>query len=143
MLRRFGWIILCLCMCLGISACAHKPKDQLYQQLGGQDGISQIVHQLILEIAKDPVIKPRFKGVNMTKFKTGLTYYICDITGGPCQYQNDSLETIHAGHNYTHSEFNALVSDLVKAMETQKVPVTVQNQLLKLLADSYKEIVYL
>lgn len=140
-MRRFYFLI--LIGIVNLSACAHKPApDQLYQDLGGYDGISQIVHQLILEIANDPVVKPRYKGVSMAKFKSGLSTYICNVTGGPCEYKNDSMHTIHAGHQYTHTEFNALVANLITAMEKQKVPVATQNQLLNLLAKSYKDVVY-
>ena len=135
-------IIFILSFLFLFNACAHRSKDQLFQALGGYDGINRIVHQLILEIAKDPVVKPRYKDVNLQPFKSGLTNYICNITGGPCDYHNDSMRDVHAGHNYTHTEFNALVTDLIKAMETQNVPVTTQNQLLNLLAKSYKDVVY-
>jgi hemoglobin len=140
-MRRYYFLL--VFFIFNLTACAHKPaSDQLYQDLGSYDGISQIVHQLILEIANDPVVKPRYKGVSMAKFKSGLSTYICNVTGGPCEYKNDSMHTIHAGHQYTHTEFNALVANLITAMEKQKVPVATQNQLLNLLAKSYKDVVY-
>jgi hemoglobin len=100
------------------------------------------VHELILILATDERVKPRYKGVNMQGFKQGLSDYICSISGGPCQYQGDSMQVVHAGHQYTNTEFNAIVDNLILAMERRGVSVATQNRLLKILAPTYKDIVY-
>lgn len=135
---------LCLAaLWLFLSACAGPQTEKnLYQALGEYQGIENIVHELILIIAADERVKPRYKGVNMQRFKQGLSDYICNISGGPCQYKGDSMQQVHAGHNYTNTEFNALVDNLILAMEKRSIPVTTQNRLLKLLAPSYNDIVY-
>lgn len=129
---------------LAILGCAATPKKDatLYQALGEYAGIEQLVRELIFVLAQDERVKPRYKGVNMQRFKKGLSDYICVLAAGPCEYQGDSIQVVHAGHNYTNKEFNALVEDLILAMEKQKIPVTVQNQLLALLAPSYEDVVY-
>ncbi len=98
---------------------------------------------MILNFAQDERIKARFKGVNMQKYKNGFTLYVCAQVGGPCEYQGDSMQIIHAGYNYTNTEFNAVVDNLILAMEQCGVPVAVQNQLLAKLAPTYKDVVYL
>lgn len=132
------FIAFSLCAC----ALSPQPEKTLYQQLGGNTGIEEIVHELILIIATDERVKPRYKGVNMQRFKEGLSDYICSISGGPCQYQGDSMQVVHAGHQYTNTEFNAIVENLILAMERRGVAVATQNRLLKILAPSYKDIVY-
>jgi hemoglobin len=52
------------------------------------------------------------------------------------------MQQVHAGHQYTNTEFNAIVADLIKAMERKKIPVATQNQLLSVLAPSYGDVVY-
>lgn len=129
---------------LVFSGCSSAPqRDSLYQALGEQAGIAKITHQMILNFAQDERIKARFKGVNMQKFKNGFTLYVCAQVGGPCEYQGDSMQIIHAGYNYTNTEFNAVVDNLILAMEQCGVPVAVQNQLLAKLASTYKDVVYL
>lgn len=128
-----------------VSACAHTTKESnisLYDQLGQYEGIDSIVLELIYVIAEDERVKERYRGVNMNRFKKGLSDYICVLASGPCQYAGDSMQQIHAGHQYTNTEFNAIVGDLIKAMERKKIPVATQNQLLSLLATSYKDVVY-
>jgi hemoglobin len=130
---------------IAISACSHIPKNpdaSLYDQLGQYEGIDNIVRELIYVIAEDERVKERYRGVNMNKFKKGLSDYICVLAHGPCQYAGDSMQQIHAGHQYTNTEFNAIVGDLIKAMERKKIPVTTQNKLLSALASSYGDVVY-
>lgn len=132
-----------LAIILVFSGCSSAPQRQsLYQALGEQAGITRITHHMILNFAQDERIKQRFKGVNMQKFKTGFAVYVCAQVGGPCEYQGDSMQVIHAGYNYTGTEFNAVVDNLILAMEQCDVPVAVQNQLLAKLAPTYKEVVY-
>lgn len=127
---------------LSVMACAHAPKQSLYDELGQYEGIDNIVRELIFIIAKDERVKPRYKGVNMQHFKKGLSDYICELAGGPCQYANENMKQVHAGHNYTNTEFNAIVDNLILAMEKRAVPVGVQNRLLAKLAPAYKDVVY-
>lgn len=120
---------------------SSKPAS-LYEQLGGAEGVDKLVYELLVNIAADERIVGRFRDVNIQRFKTGFEVYICGISGGPCQYTGDSMQIVHAGHQYTNTEFNAVVENLVKAMETRKIPVGTQNRLLALLAPSYKDVVY-
>ncbi len=141
-MRTQGLMIASLIAVLFLSACASGTKKSLYDELGQYEGIENIVRELIFVIAKDERVKPRYKGVNMQHFKKGLSDYICELSGGPCEYQNENMKLVHAGHNYTNTEFNAIVEDLILAMEKRGVPVATQNRLLALLAPAYKDVVY-
>jgi len=125
-----------------LAACVITPKQSLYDDLGQYEGIDNIVRELIFVIAKDERVKPRYKGVNMQHFKKGLSDYICEAAGGPCEYTNENMQQVHAGHNYTNTEFNAIVDDLIVAMEKRGIPVATQNRLLAKLATTYKDVVY-
>lgn len=134
--------ILVLLLCLVVASCAQTPQKSLYEQLGQYEGIDSLVLELIYVMAKDDRVKDRYRGVNMEKFKKGLSDYICQQVAGPCDYKGDPLKVVHAGHQYTNTEFNALVGDLITAMDHKKLPVTTQNALLKVLAPSYDDVVY-
>ncbi|OZY87661.1 globin [Cellvibrio mixtus] len=136
-----GWCV--LSMTLLLSACANTAKEpSLYEALGQQAGIDKITHQLILNFARDERVKHRFKGVNMQKFKAGFVTYVCAIVEGPCQYKGDDMKTIHSGYRFTNTEFNAVVDNLILAMERCAIPVSTQNRLLAKLAPSYDDVVY-
>lgn len=128
-----------------LTACiplSNPPEDNLYQQLGGRQGLDTLVYDLLVGIAQDERIAHRFRDVNISRFKEGLETYLCDISGGPCDYTGDSMAVIHAGYGFTDVEFNALVENLVTAMENNHLPVATRNRLLALLAPSYGDIVY-
>ena len=127
-----------------LTACVNQSSQQqsLYDALGQYQGITKVTHQLILIIAKDERVKHRYKGVNMSRFKQGMSDYVCAVAGGPCEYKGDNMQLVHAGHNYTNTEFNAIVDDLILAMEQCEIPLTTQNRLLSILAPTYKDVVY-
>lgn len=133
-----------VCLSFLLMACANQSSTEqsLYDALGQYEGITKITHQLILVIAKDERVKHRYKGANMSKFKKGMSDYVCAAVGGPCEYKGDTMQLVHAGHNYTNTEFNAIVDDLILAMEQCGIPVTTQNRLLSKLAPTYKDVVY-
>lgn len=140
-MKRMASLLLVLLIGTGCNQLAEQ-KTTLYQQLGATPGIDALVYELLVNIAEDDRIVDRFRDVNIERFKTGLVNYICSISGGPCEYTGDSMKVVHAGHQYTDTEFNALVDNLIQAMEARAIPVGTQNQLLALLAPSYKDVVY-
>lgn len=126
-----------------LSACSHlAPERNLYQALGGAEGVDAIVYGLIVRIADDERVVDRFHNVDIQRFKTGLETYICSVSDGPCSYTGDSMRLVHAGHHYTDVEFNTIVQLLIESMEAEAVPTPVQNRLLARLARDYEDIVY-
>jgi hemoglobin len=144
MSTQFVKFVISIFLCGFLAACATQPTQQqsLYDALGQYEGITKITHQLILNIAKDERVKHRYKGANMQRFKKGMSDYVCVVVEGPCEYNGDTMKMVHAGHNYTNTEFNAIVDDLILAMEQCGIPVTTQNRLLAKLAPTYKDVVY-
>jgi hemoglobin len=136
--KKYIFMLAALLLC----ACAHTTKTSLYDRLGEYEGIDNLVVELIHVIAEDERVKPRYKGVNMEKFRKGLSDYICTLAQGPCHYSGDSIYDVHAGHQYSNTEFNAIVGDLIIAMERKHIPTGTQNELLALLASSYNDVVY-
>lgn len=126
-----------------LSACAQSlPKDDsLYQDLGAQAGITRIVEGMLLNIARDERIVERFRKIDIERLRDKLIEQFCVETGGPCTYTGDSMAESHKGQNISRSDFNALVEDLIAAMDEQRVPVPVQNRLIARLALMRGEII--
>lgn len=137
-MKAFGILSLCL-----LAACSQLgPQKTLYQALGGADGVDAIVYELIVRIADDERVVDRFHNVDISRFKAGLETYICSVANGPCEYTGDSMQVVHAGHQYTDTEFNTIVELLIEAMEAEGVATATQNRLLARLAPDYESIVY-
>ncbi|HEY7883916.1 MAG TPA: group 1 truncated hemoglobin [Cellvibrionaceae bacterium] len=138
-MTRWPAIIVC---CFFLAGCVTNERT-LYQRLGGEAGVDAIVYQLLVNIAEDKRVDHRFRAVDIEKFRQGFVMYICSIADGGCEYDNDSMRAIHAGHNYTDTEFNAIVDNLIRAMDAENIDTRTQNALLALLAPTYKDVVYL
>ncbi|MGY4492692.1 group I truncated hemoglobin [Pseudomonas sp. TE3610] len=136
---------LLLASALLLGACAsttQPPKDDsLYRDLGAKPGITKIVEGMLLHIAHDDRIVEHFRNVNITRLRDKLIEQFCVEAGGPCKYTGDTMAESHKGQNLTRSDFNALVEDLIKAMEDQGVPVRAQNRLIARLAPMRADVI--
>lgn len=119
-----------------LTACAQHPAtdDSLFQDLGGKPGITHIVEGMLLNVARDARIVQHFRNVDPVRLRDKLIEKFCAEAGGPCTYTGDSMAEAHKGQRIDPAEFNALVEDLMAAMDAQRVPVRVQNRLLARLA---------
>ena len=127
-----------------LTACSvsREPKDALYQALGAQAGIEQLVDTFISNIGHDARIVEQFRDTRISHFRAMLIEHFCALSGGPCEYTGDTMAQVHAGKNISDAQFNALVEDLIDAMESRQIPVSAQNRLLALLAPMHADIVY-
>ncbi len=124
-----------------LSACQARPQAQLFEQLGGMSGIEALVDEFLVRLGSDPRIASHFRDADPQRLKDKLVEQFCAESGGGCEYTGDSMKDVHAGMGITHADFNALVEDLVAAMEAKGVPVGAQNRLLKQLAPMHGDIV--
>lgn len=117
-----------------ISACAGNTSPTLYEQMGGQDTMVKLADQFIMEIAYDDRVFPRFADSNVERFREKMIEHFCMVTDGPCTYTGDSMINVHAGMDINSAEFNAVVENLMAAMNKTGIALSAQNQLLERLA---------
>lgn len=113
----------------------------LYDRLGGKPAITAVVDQFVANVAADSRINARFATTDIPKLKGHLVDQVCGATEGPCTYNGRDMKPTHAGMRITNDEFNALVQDLVAALDKFNVPLKETNELLALLAPMKKDIV--
>lgn len=124
----------------GCSTLSHQSS--LYEQLGKHNGISKLTDAFIAEIQYDKKVLPYFIDSDVARFREKFIEQICMISGGPCTYTGDSMEEVHSGMKINEHHFNALVDDLILAMESISLDVTIQNKLLNLLVPMREDIIY-
>ena len=129
---------LSIILALLLGACAASPPppkdDSLYRGLGELPGITRIVEGMLLNAARTPRITHHFDDVDIERLRDKLVEQFCVEAGGPCEYSGDSMEESHKGLNIDRGDFNALVEDLIDAMDAEGVAVPVKNRLLARLA---------
>jgi len=122
-------------------ATAGAKSDALYRALGGTDGIAKVVDAALAEIHGDLRINLFFEKTDMADLRHLLIEQLCAATGGPCEYTGRSMEEAHSGLNLTDADFDAFVDDLVRAMDSVKVPKDLEKQLLDLLGPMRPQVV--
>ena len=130
-----------LALLIGVGVHANAADDALYRSLGGEEGIARIVDGMIDRAYADDRIKRKFDGVNPKALKESIRKQFCHLSGGPCVYDGETMVKSHAHLALDKADFNALVEDLQFAMDDHKVPFTVQNRLLALLAPMHRDII--
>jgi len=124
---------------------AMKEKP-LYDRLGGKKAITAVVDEFVGRVAADPRINAFFAATaadakRLATFKSKLVDQICEASGGPCKYTGKDMKTAHMGMGISGGDFNALVEDLVGALDKFKVPQHEKDQLLGALAPMKTDIV--
>lgn len=129
-----------LLLLAGACSPLSAPPATLYEELGGQPVITALADQFIMEIAYDNRVLPRFMDSNVERFREKIIEHFCWIADGPCLYTGDTMLQVHAGMDISSGEFNAVVEDLIAAMDKTGIAVGTQNKLLDRLARLRPEI---
>ena len=151
---KIRMILLAAVAALVLGACGGKSKPadttgggsaagekSLYDRLGGKDAITGVVEDMVANIAADARINAFFANADIPGLKGKLVDQICEATGGPCKYTGKTMKEAHAGMGVKEEHFNALVEDLVKALDKYKVPEKEKGELLAALGGMKGDIV--
>lgn len=126
-----------------LCACNVTPTSStLYDQLGGDAGVTQIVDNFIAEISFNRTIVKHFEKTDPDRFRAKLIEQICELSDGPCRYTGESMAKSHAKMNITEGEFNRTVDLLIAAMNRAGTPLAAQNRLLARLKPLREDIIY-
>ena len=143
MRNRYTRVGLTLAATLWLAGCATSSMQSqtLYQRLGGKPAITAVVDEFVANIAGDARINRRFAKTEIPELKMKLVDQICAGTGGPCTYTGDDMKTVHRGMRIRDYEFDALVEDLVKALDKFNMPAKEKGEVLAILGPMKADIV--
>jgi hemoglobin len=133
---------------LPLTAGAQNVAKQksLYDRLGGKQAITAVVDEFVGRVAADSRINDFFAATasnpaQLASFKMKLVDQICEAAGGPCKYTGKDMKSAHRGMGISTADFNALVEDLVGALDKFKVAEADKGQLLGVLGPMQGQIV--
>jgi hemoglobin len=138
-------IVAMLCVAAGLTS-AFAAESTLYDRLGGKPAISAVVDDFVGRVAADNRINAFFAATaadpkRLAGFKEKLVDQICQASGGPCKYTGKDMKSAHAGMGIQASQFDALVEDLVGALDKFHVAEADKALLLGVLGPMKKDIV--
>jgi len=124
----------------------QAKEKTLYQRLGGKKAIVAVVDEFVGRVAADKRINSYFAAAagdpqRLAKFKMNLVDQICMASGGPCRYMGKDMKTAHMGMGISTEDFNALVEDLVGALDKFHVGDREKGELLGALGPMKTDIV--
>ncbi|HKT35848.1 MAG TPA: group 1 truncated hemoglobin [Nitrospira sp.] len=128
-------------MSTGLAWAESAKGKSLYDRLGGKDSITAVVETFVGNVGGDKRINGYFASTDLTKLKMNLVNQICEASGGPCKYSGRSMKQTHAGMGVTNAAFDALVEDLVAALDHYKVGKAEKEELLGVLGKMRSDIV--
>jgi hemoglobin len=149
-----------------LAGTTNKPaqatdKQALFDRLGGEAGVSNIVADFTLRVLDDPRVNWKREGIkqggisihreksetwnptpaHVALLKTHLIEFLALATGGPAKYTGGQLEVVHADMHISNPEFDAAIGDLKASLDKLKIPNLEQKELLAILESTRPEIV--
>ena len=143
----FAWLMIAsLAFSMSCSDDDDTADATLYTRLGGIDAIAAVTDKFLATVAADNTINGRFEATvadpaRLQLLRNNLIDQICAGASGPCQYKGKTMLAAHTGMNISTAEFNALVGDLVTALDFYKVPEKEKTELLGILGPLQTDIV--
>lgn len=130
-------------------AVPRKPAAQpdLWERVGGLEAATKIVDEFVEQARKNPKVnfdrggKYKLDEQNLATLKKNLVGYLSVATGGPLKYTGKDFREAHKGMNITKEEFEALMQDLKKVLEANKVNAKDIQQILDTIGTARNEII--
>jgi len=126
---------------------AEQKQPSLYERLGGLAPISVVVNDFIDILVPDsvlnanPAIDAARKRVPPPYLKYHVTAMVCQVTGGPCQYQGRGMKEAHSHLNITEAEWDRMVILFKEVLAKHKVPAQETQELLDIIGSTKADIV--
>jgi hemoglobin len=134
-------------------AAKAKEKLSLYDRLGAEAGISNLVADFLPRAMEDPRVNWDRKGVrhgglslnsgklvtwnptprNVALLQQHLVQFLALATGGPAHYEGKEMESTHANMHISNAEFDATLGDLKSSLDKLQVPNKEQKELLAII----------
>jgi len=129
-----------------------QGKLSLYDRLGRDAGISNIVADFTPRALQDPRVNWDRKGVkqggfsfhagkpvtwdasaqNVQMLQKHLVQFLVLATGGPAHYEGKEIKGAHADMHISNPEFDAVMGDLKASLDRLRIPNTEQKELLSI-----------
>jgi hemoglobin len=136
-----GVVALSMVLSTGAVWAQGAKGKPLYERLGGKEAITAVVDTFVGKVGADKRINGYFASTDLTKLKMHLVNQICQASGGRCKYTGRTMKQTHAGMGVTNAAFDALVEDLVAALDHHKVGKIEKDELLAVLGPMRSDIV--
>jgi len=115
------------------------PKEivekTIYEKLGGAEGVSVIVDDIVEQHIKNEHIKHYFIPLKenpeyFNQFKQHVKDFLSSGTGGKEEYKGRDMSTAHKGLNLSEADFLHAIDDILLVLDTHKIDRGSRNEIL-------------
>lgn len=89
----------------------------LYERLGGEQGVRNIVNDVLDKNYSNPLIGYHFRIIDMDKLKQSVFEFFSMGTGGPHSYHGKDMRTAHSSLKIKEREWDSGTEDMVWALD--------------------------
>lgn len=113
-------------------------KVTLFERLGGTEGITQLVDDVVENHMKNPAISVRFlpykdQPERLAKIKQHTVDFFSAGSGGSAIYTGRDMPTTHRGMNISASEYMHVVDDIMQALDSHQIDEESKKEVLAIL----------
>lgn len=117
--------------------------ETLYDRLGGAEGISALVEDIVAAHMQNPLISARFlpyqdQPQRLAEVKRHLCDFLGAGSGGTEEYTGRTMPETHRGMNINETEYMAAVDDILGVLDRHRVDAKARKDVLAI-AYSLKE----
>ncbi len=109
--------------------------QSLYQRLGGTQGITSLVDDIVVAHMENPTIKARFLPIlgdpaRLSVIKQHTIQFLEMGGGGPAKYEGRSMSDAHRGMNISAEEYVAAIDDILHVLRKHAIDEQTQKDVL-------------
>ena len=96
---------------------ARQAEKSLYDRLGGEEKIHEIVVEIVRLHEVNPVVKHTLDGIDEARLIHGVTQFLVAGSGGPTEYTGRNMVDAHSHLKLTNAEFLSAGGDVMQSMK--------------------------
>jgi len=110
-------------------------EKSIFEKLGGEEGISIAVDQIVAKHLENDDIKHYFTPLvenpeYFNQFKQHVKDFLAAGTGGSTSYKGRDMQGAHKGLNLSEADFLSAIDDILFVLDANKVDRVSRNELL-------------
>ncbi len=113
-------------------------SKSLFERLGGTDGITRIVDDVIDTHMSNPAVSARFlpykdEPEKLAAIKQHSVDFFSEGSGGPARYSGRDMPTAHKGMNISAGEYMNVIDDIFVALDKNSIDEETKKDVLHIL----------
>ena len=99
----------------------RKNTQTLFERVGGEQVIGELIHEFYDRVVADPELKPFFRKASMDKLQRMQREFFSAALDGPITYTGRPLSHVHHGRGITKHHFALYVAHLLDTLRDLKI----------------------